>query len=79
MKFQKDTDQLGCLARKWGMRFQPVRCNMMQITRKQIKKIGYHDLLKWNGPKQTSVGTETDRNGLQWKPEKVGWDMIGTI
>ena len=25
--------------RKWGMRFQPVKCNMMQLTRKRIKKI----------------------------------------
>ena len=39
LKLQKDIDQLGCLARKWGMRFQPVKCNMIQITRKRIKKI----------------------------------------
>ena len=39
LKLQKDIDQLGCWARKWGMRFQPVKCNMMEITRKQIKKI----------------------------------------
>ena len=26
-------------ARKWGMRFQPVKCNIMQIARKRIKKI----------------------------------------
>ena len=39
LKRQKDIDQLGCWARKWGMRFQPVKCNMMQITRKRIKKI----------------------------------------
>ena len=38
-KLQKDIDQLGCWARKWGMRFQPVKCNMMQMTRKRIKKI----------------------------------------
>ena len=25
--------------RKWGMRFQPVKCNMMQLTRKRIKKV----------------------------------------
>ena len=31
--------QLGSWARKWGMRFQPVKCNMMQLTRKRIKKI----------------------------------------
>ena len=39
LKLQKDIDQLGCWARKWGMRFEPVKCNMMQITRKRIKKI----------------------------------------
>ena len=39
LKLQKDIDQLGCWARKWGMRFQPVKCNMMQITRQRIKKI----------------------------------------
>ena len=39
LKLQKDIDQSGCWARKWGMRFQPVKCNMMQITRKRIKKI----------------------------------------
>ena len=39
VKLQEDIDRLGCLARKWGMRFQPVKCNIMQITRKRIKKI----------------------------------------
>ena len=39
MKLQRDIDQLGSWARKWGMRFQPVKCNMMQLTRKRIKKI----------------------------------------
>ena len=39
LKLQKDIDQLGCWARRWGMRYQPVKCNMMQITRKRIKKI----------------------------------------
>ena len=24
LKFQKDIDRVGCWARKWGMRFQPV-------------------------------------------------------
>ena len=38
LKLQKDIDQLGCLARKWGMRFLPVKCNIRQITRKRIKK-----------------------------------------
>ena len=38
-KLQRDIDRLGSWARKWGMRFQPVKCNMMQLTRKRIKKI----------------------------------------
>ena len=38
-KLQKDIDQLGKWDRKWGMRFQPVKCNIMQLTRKRIKKI----------------------------------------
>ena len=39
LKLQRDIDRLGCWARKWGMRFQPVKCNMKQLTRKRIKKI----------------------------------------
>ena len=39
VKLKEDIDRLGCWARKWGMRFQPVKCNIMQITRKRIKKI----------------------------------------
>ena len=39
VKLQEDIDRLGFWARKWGMRFQPVKCNIMQITRKRIKKI----------------------------------------
>ena len=39
MKLQRDIDRLGSWARKWAMRFQPVKCNMMQLTRKRIKKI----------------------------------------
>ena len=39
MKLQRDIDRLGSWARKWSMRFQPVKCNMMQLTRKRIKKI----------------------------------------
>ena len=39
VKFQEDIDRLGCWARSLGMRFQQVECNIMQITRKRIKKI----------------------------------------
>ena len=41
INLQRDIDRLGSWARKWGLRFQPVKCNMMQLTRKRIKKI--HD------------------------------------
>ena len=34
VKIQKDIDHLGSWARKWGMRFQQVKCNMMQLTKK---------------------------------------------
>ena len=39
MKLKRDIDRLGSWARKLGMRFQPFKCNMMQLTRKRIKKI----------------------------------------
>ena len=39
MKLQGGIDRLGSWARKLGMRFQPVNCNIMQITRKRIKKV----------------------------------------
>ena len=39
MKLQRVIDRLGSWARKWGMRFQLIKCNMMQLTRKRIKKI----------------------------------------
>ena len=44
MKLQRDIDRLGSWARKWGMRFQPVKCNMMQLTRKRIKKSAFRKL-----------------------------------
>ena len=37
LKLQKNNDHLGIWARKWGMRFQPVKCNMMQLTKKHYK------------------------------------------
>ena len=39
MKLQKDIDRLGSWARTWGMRFQPVKGNMMQLTKKLTHKI----------------------------------------
>ena len=31
VKLQEDIDRLGSWARKWGMRFKPVKCNIMQV------------------------------------------------
>ena len=39
VKFQEDIDRLACWARKWGMRFQPVKCNIMQITKRYMLPI----------------------------------------
>ena len=39
LKLQRDIDRLGNWDRKWGMRFKPVKCNMMQLTRKHLNEI----------------------------------------
>ena len=42
LKLQRDIDRLGNWVRNWGMRFQPhepVKFNMMQLTRKYLNKI----------------------------------------
>ena len=39
LKLQRDIGRLGNWARKWGMRFQRVKCNMMQLTRKHSNNI----------------------------------------
>ena len=39
LKLQTDIDHLGSWARKWGMRFEPVKCNMMQLTNDGSSKI----------------------------------------
>ena len=53
VKLQEDIDHLGCWARSWGMRFQPLKCNIMQITRKLTKKINASYTLEGtpNGPR----------------------------
>ena len=38
-KIRTVEDLLGSWVRKWGMRFQPVKCNMLQLTNKRIYKI----------------------------------------
>ena len=37
LKLQKDIGRLCIGAGKWGMRFQPVKCNMMQLTKNITK------------------------------------------
>ena len=44
LKFQKDIDHLGIWARKEGMRFQPVKCNIMQLTKKSSKIQASYDI-----------------------------------
>ena len=39
LKLQRDIDRLGNWARKWGMRFKPVKCSTMQLTRKHLNEI----------------------------------------
>ena len=69
VKLQEDIDRLGCWARSLGMRFQPDKCNIMQITRKEIKKINASYSLKGtvlnNGEKIRYLGV-TITNDLKW-------------
>ena len=51
-KLQNDIDQLGKCARKCGMKFQPVKCNIMQLTRKRIKTDQCSLLLRRNSPRK---------------------------
>ena len=37
LKLQKDIDRLGIWVRKWGMIFQPSKCNLIQLTQRHIK------------------------------------------
>ena len=69
LKLQEDIDRLGCWARSWSMRFQPVKCNIMQITRKRIKKINASYSLEGpvleNAEKIKYLGV-TITNDLKW-------------
>ena len=64
MKLQRDIDRLGSWARQWGMRFQPVKCNMMQLTRKRIKKI--HASYTLEGTNLENVESIKFTSDLRW-------------
>ena len=48
LKLQKDIDCLSSLARKRDVRFQPVNCNMMQLTKKFITDRSKAVVLMWS-------------------------------
>ena len=60
VKLQENIDRLGCWARSCGMRFQPVKCNIMQITRKRIKKINASYSL------EGTVLDNVEKNQVSW-------------
>ena len=68
-ELQKDIDTLGNWAEEWGMRFQPVKCNMMSLSRKKeridntytLKDTppgipGLHKILRSNHHQQSPLG-----------------------
>ena len=70
MKLQRNIYQLGFWSRKWGMRLQPVKCNMMQLTRKRSKTI--HALYTLKGTDLENVESikypgVTITSDLRWK------------
>jgi hypothetical protein len=63
-KLQTDLNKLGEWVRKWGMRFQPVKCNMMKLTRKREHHIDYNYKLEFiNNIKYLGVNLSSD---LRW-------------
>ena len=79
LKLQRDIDQLGNWARKWGMRFQPVKCNMVQLTRKHLNKIQASYTLEGAVLKNVDnikyLG-ETITNDLKWNTHSIRIPVI---
>ena len=51
MTLQEGIDRLGYWAKSWGMRFQPVKCNITaDYTWKLVKKINASYILEGMGP-----------------------------
>ena len=71
MKLHNDIGLLGALAKKWGIRFHPVKCSMVQLTRKWTKKIYAEYTLEGtvlqNVDKIKYLGV-TITEDLKWKP-----------
>jgi hypothetical protein len=69
-KLQTDINKLGEWARKWGMQFQPVKCNMMKLTCKRKHHIDYNYKLEGvkleflNNIKYLGVNISSD---LRWE------------
>ena len=69
MKLEEDIDRLGCWARKFGMRFQSVKCNVKQIARKWIKKMNASHTLEgtvFDNVGKTKYLGITSSNDLKW-------------
>ena len=82
VKLQEDITRLGCWARSWGMRFQPVKCNIMQITRKRIKKINASYSLEGtvlNDVEEIKYLVVTITNDMKWNTHGSSvWDLQST-
>ena len=74
LKLQKDIYLLRSWARKWDMRFQPVKCNMMQLTYKRINKIQASHTLEGSVLENVDsikyLGVLTITNYLKWNTHK---------
>ena len=64
-------DRLGKWARKWGMRFLPIKCNMMQLIRKWVKRVIEIYTLEGTileNVDRTKYLSVTITNDLRWNP-----------